>query len=238
MGIVGCSDGSLDRGNGECRAVSRRARETIRWRAREHVHDQRIESSRQCGIEVAHVRRRLVQPTANHLLAGIGRERLRPGEHLVQNAAEAVDVGALVDRIAEQLLRAHVLRRADHQPAPRERILRRLGDRFGDTEVDDFRDLFPAPRVRENHVVGFEVAMDDSELVRGRQSVGHLTRDLDRASRIERAVACDHGRQRVAVHVLHHEVDDLVGFAVVEHGGDVRMENARSVRRFARESLQ
>ena len=71
--------------------------------------------------------------------------------------------------------------------------------------------------------------------MRGRQPVGDLPRDVDRAPRVERAVSLENRRQRIAVDVFHDEIDDAVGFTVVEHGRDVGMQNARGIRRFARE---
>ena len=44
---------------------------------------------------------------------GAAGEGMPPGEHLVQQAAERPDVGAAVHRLTEELLGAHVLRRAD-----------------------------------------------------------------------------------------------------------------------------
>ena len=61
----------------ELRADLGGARDAIAGRPREHVRDQRIEPARQARDEVAHVRRRLVQPAPDHLLARFGVERLR-----------------------------------------------------------------------------------------------------------------------------------------------------------------
>ena len=183
------------------------------------------------------MRRRLVEPPTDHLLARVGGERRVPRQTLEENAAERVHVGARVDRIAEELLGTHVLGRADHEPALRQRVFLRIVHRLGDAEVDDLGDLFARAIARDDDVVGLEIAVDDAELVRGVQSVGDLAREVDRAARVEGAVFLENGRQRLTVDVLHHEVDDLVRFAVVEDRGDVRMQNASGVRRLARESL-
>ena len=68
------------------------------------------------------------------------------------------------------------------------------------------------------------------------QSVGDLSGDVDARRGSRAAFPRDDRRQRFAVDVLHHEVDDLVRLTVVEHRGDVRMEDSRSIRRLTREA--
>src|SRR6476646_9991808 len=48
--------------------------------------------------------------------------------------------------------------------------------------------------------------------------------------------ARENARQRLTLHVLHHEVDQPLAFTVVEHGGYVGMDDARRVRRLAGET--
>ena len=62
----------------------------------------------------------------------------RAGEHLVEHAAERVDVGAAVDRLAADLLGRHVLRRAEHVAGLRHRVLRAAAvvAQLGDAEVE------------------------------------------------------------------------------------------------------
>ena len=50
-------------------------------------------------------------------------ERRHAGQHAVERRAEAVDVGARVERLAAHLLGRHVVRRADHLPARADRAL-------------------------------------------------------------------------------------------------------------------
>ena len=92
-------------------------------------------------------------------------ERRTAGEHLVENRAEAEEVGPGVDGFAADLLRRHVAGRADHRPglglgrraAGRCRLVARPRE-LGDAEVED---LDP-PVARDEQVVGLQVAMDDA----------------------------------------------------------------------------
>ena len=85
-----------------------------------------------------------------------------------------VDVGALVDLLAEDLLGRHVFWRADHVAGLRElRVALLL--RRGDAEVHDLDQAL----LVDQHVGGLQVAVDDAGLVRDR----HARRDVDRRSR-------------------------------------------------------
>ena len=90
-------------------------------------------------------------------------------------------IGARAGRLAEQLLRRHVRRRAgDHagigQPRHRRQVLRRDVE-LREAEVED---LDAAAR-GEDDVLGLEVAMHDAAIVRGLQRRGDRPRDLERA---------------------------------------------------------
>ncbi len=91
-------------------------------------------------------------------------ERRDPAQQLVQHDPRGIDVrgragdalldhlGRHVERSTENALPRGQPRRGAHQP--------------GDPEVGDLR-LIPAVVPVEQHVLGFEVAMDDAELMRG-----------------------------------------------------------------------
>ena len=94
------------------------------------------------------------------------------GEHLVEHAAERPDVGALVDRLAARLLRAHVGRRAEHVPA-------RVDAAAASSAIATHRAPVPASALAEAEVEhlhdavgrdldvgGLQVAVDDALLVR------------------------------------------------------------------------
>ena len=110
------------------------------------------------------------------------------GDHLVEHATEAEDVGARVDGLALRLLRRHV-RDSAHDGAL-------LGDGCGvgsgrrsvnclQTDVpDQLREAevehFDASMLRNDHVRGFHVAMDDAGRVCRREGIGDLDAVVER----------------------------------------------------------
>ena len=81
----------------------------------QHLTDQRFQRRLDFGNQRRQPRRRL-DHVGDHHLAGAGPHERRPaGHHLEQDAAERVDVGAVVDRArVARLLRRHVRRRSQH----------------------------------------------------------------------------------------------------------------------------
>jgi hypothetical protein len=90
------------------------------------------------------------------LLRRTSRERHATGQALEQQAAKRVDVGARVHRAVVQLLRGHVVQRA--QQLARTGQSRHAGSLLGQTEVGQQRMLVVA-RSREQHVGGLDVAV-------------------------------------------------------------------------------
>ena len=78
-------------------------------------------------------RRLLVQVRPEHGKVGGMRERRRPGQALVEQAAERVDVGAAVHLAARDLLRCDVGRRAQREPVRKGHAL--VGEPPGQAEV-------------------------------------------------------------------------------------------------------
>ena len=92
-------------------------------------------------------------------------ERRLAGDELVQHDPERVDVAALVGRIAFDLLRRHVRRRAEHRAA---RGHARVADRAREPEVGDA----DAALLVDEHVLRLEIAVDDALGVRGGEARG------------------------------------------------------------------
>jgi hypothetical protein len=88
----------------------------------------------------------------------------RPGQELVEEDPQRVDVGPRVDIQAAHLglLGAHVRRRADHlREVGEERLFGQLlADRLGDAEIDDLDHRLVVVE-RHHDVEGLEVAVDD-----------------------------------------------------------------------------
>jgi len=152
-------------------------------------------------------------------------ERGSAGKHLVEQATERPDVGALVDKAAARLLGAHVGGGAKQYSLTRTagvehrgRIRQHLGTAFTqrrlrETEVQHFDDAV----ARDHHVGRLQIAMDDALFVRGVERVQDLLGQLERLSERHRSV------QPLALDVLH---DEVVGADVVKRT-DVRMVHRR-----------
>ena len=93
---------------------------------------------------------------------------------------------------------------------------------FRDAEVADLH----AVLVREQHVAGLHVAVDDARLVRGAERGQDLERDVARAVDGHPAVVQLVG-EGAAGQPFHHEKRNLVVFARVEDRHDVRMRQPR-----------
>ena len=100
-------------------------------------------------------------------------------------------------------------------------------------EVEDL----DAPVVRDEHVLGLQIAMDDPAIVCGREPERQLHRPLERLARRRRA-ALEPLAKRLPFEQLHDRMRDAaVGADVVERQ-DVGMVDGRDRARFALESRQ
>ena len=132
---------------------------------------------------------RLVRQPLEDRQRRLGLERRLAGTQLVQQDAEAEQVGAGVQVLAARLLRGHVQRRAGHQAGPGQPHV--LGG-AGQPEVGQLHAVGPA---LQQDVGRLDVAVDQPLLVGGRQPRRHLRADADdvlqgqpaRASRSSRA---------------------------------------------------
>jgi hypothetical protein len=142
--------------------------------------------------------------------------------------------------LGERLLRRHVADGAEHGAGAgsRDRLGgagagRRRLHRLGEPEVENL-DLSIG---QQEHVLGFEIAMDQILVVRGRESAGDLRRDVHRLAHRQRP-----GReplaQRFAVEQFHDDEGLSVMGAELEHRDDVGMRERRDRLGFALESCE
>ncbi len=89
---------------------------------------------------------------------------------------------------------------------------------LGQAEVEQLR----LAGAGDHDIFGLEVAVNDSQLVRGGYAVGHLTGELDRLAHGQRA-AIEPGAQRLALHQFGDDVGASVVFSDVINSHDVRM---------------
>ncbi len=136
-------------------------------------------------------------------------ERELPHEHLIGHHTEAVDVRAAVHlAVAGGLLGAHIMRRPDRDARTGQRRPPGRGrERLCDSEV---RHHHATPAPLEQDVVGLHVAMDDPECVRGPEGIRRLLHDATGFVGGQSPTPLQLRRQRLPVHVRHHEVDQPI----------------------------
>ena len=161
-----------------------------------------------------------------------GGERLAVSEQRVQRRTQSVDVGPGADlrRAAGRLLRRHERGRAEHCARLRElRVHRRF---LGQPEVHD--EDVGRIAVLHHEVHGLEITVDDAEPVGVLEGQRGVPDEQDEQAGItESGVGGVERSQRVAADSLHGE---KVGRGI-EHGGDVRVDQAGCGLRFSREAL-
>ena len=157
-------------------------------------------------------RRRIVyvsEQRRNRCLALVGH---LPGQHLEEHAPERVDVGAGVARFSGDLLRSHVIDRADHCSLDGKRGQRIAALR--EPEVRQIRVLLTIPD-REQDVPRLDVAVHEPAGMCGIERERDLRQQLDSPGWTQGAVL-DHQLAKVgAVDVFHGEEQHAVLLARV-----------------------
>ena len=126
----------------------------------------------------------------------LGRENDLADEHVVEDAAERVQVGAPIDLTPARLLGRHELRRAGD-------TLGGVSGELGHPREPEIHEHDAPGRRLEQHVVRLEIAVHHAALVRRAQPLGDLARDGQRFVNVEAADARNPLRQRLTVDVLH-----------------------------------
>src|SRR5690606_10452772 len=149
----------------------------------------------------------------------VGRKRRLALEHLIEDAAERIDVGAVIEVGPVALLRGHVLGGAEHLAGAGQ--LHGV-DAAGDAEVEDLDDGADADGLDED-VVGLEVAVEDAVLVGLAEALGDLLGELERLQ-LGHLALLEPLAQALPGEQLHHHIGPAVlALAVLEHadGGGV-----------------
>ncbi len=172
-------------------------------------------------------------------------ERHRAAEHLVHDDAHRVDVGAVVDVLAQRLLRGHVERRAEDGAGAGEVVVAVGPGHLGDAEVEQLGDVLALGGVGDEDVLRLHVPVNDALLVRGGQPVAGLDQDVDEP--LGRLRLLDEIAQRSPVQELHGQVDAVVrqlaevfdrdDVAVADGGGGARLLAEASHRLLVGEDL-
>ena len=180
------------------------------------VADDALEPRRDVLIRDGQIRRVFLEDRGHRLAGRVGVEGALAGKHLVQDRSEGEDVAPPVRRLAFDLFGRHVAERAHHDA--------RLGAGGGGGQIRlraganvalrqfrqaEIQNLHP-PLFRDEKILGLQVPMDDSLVVRRAQAVGDLDGVVDCLARREAAA----GELRAQSLALQELLDD-VGRAVV-----------------------
>ena len=147
--------------------------------------DDRAKFRREVGPDGGQ-RRRLLADVLQRDLEGVAAaERRVAGEHLIAGDAERVDVAAVIDGLALDLLGAHEQRRA-HRGAGRREIDGLVrGEAARQAEVGHLRLALPG----QQDVLRLDVAVDDPQLAGLVQGGRHLPHDAQGEGHVERPLA-------------------------------------------------
>jgi hypothetical protein len=161
------------------------------------------------------------------------------GQGAVHHDAERVQIHAAIDvLLPAQLLRRHVVGRAERAAALGDRLGRRA-DRLGDAEVDQLHHVLVVGHVGQEDVLRLEVAVHDTARVgvgEGLEHVEHDRNQLAVGDPLARGLLDARG-QRLALQELHHQEGDAVlPDAEVENLDDVGMLDASRRPRLALEA--
>ena len=183
-------------------------------------------------LRVAHGRDGIVDLAQHdrHRRLGVGVRDLAD-EHLVDDDPEGVEIRPRPDGAPHRLLGRHVGGRPDRRTGRGQEAARRSAvDRLRNPEV---RDLHPT-LVRDHHVLGLEVAVDDAACLGVRKA---RQQSLEDADHLRKRQPGDHRPQRSALQVLHRDEGRPLVLEVVVHRHDVRMAERAGDVRLANEPL-
>ena len=196
-----------------------RGGESVGWSPRQSFRDRLIHRHGNRLPQAPDGRDRVGKPLRDDRLGGRPREGRLPGEHLVQQAAQTVDVAPSVEcALARSLLGAHVRGRAEDDPRPGELPPSGRIDRPRDAEVGH-----DGLAVGQQDVFRLDVSMHDIAAVRIAQGVCHFTDDRDGMFDRELLFPIQPLTQRLPRHVRHDIVEEAVRLARVVQRQDVGM---------------
>ncbi len=142
-----------------------------------------------------------------------------PGEDLVEHAAQAVDVAALVGLDSAGVLRAHVFGRAEQLPHRRDGDGARGAPALRDVHVHEACHAM----VVQHHVLGLQVLVQQARVVHGLQARRHLAGQVEGFVHRQRGPSLQPQLQAGPAHALHHQEEQAPVFAAVADAANVAM---------------
>ncbi len=206
----------------------------LRRLSHDHRRDQLGERSRRFTSHFADVAYLSREAGGDDRLHGIATKRWLAGQHLVQHAAEAVDVGAAIHPLfSDGLLWAHVLRRAEDDPREGETLVPLRLQHARNAEVCEQR--LPGG---EEDVLGLDIAVHDATRVRAFQCRRERAHDDDRLAWGKLVLPLEPVAQRLPFDERGDVVELPPRFAGVVQRQDVRMRQLGRNPYLAREPVR
>ena len=160
----------------------------------------------------------LLQMLHRHHHGGLPVEGHPSRHHLIHHDAQGIDIALGVAVAAPGLLRGRIV-----NGSHRIRGIRVGGNGFRDSKVRHLHFPFPG----NNNILGLDVPVHNTVVVRHLQTGGHLDSDAGRLLDRQPALFLDIGLQRDAFHQLHDNVVDVHLVAHVVDVHDIRVGQGR-----------
>src|ERR1700694_3012102 len=123
--------------------------------------------------------------SCDHLKCFLGLEDELAGDHKIGNAAQRINVGASIDRLAERHLWRHVRGRTERH-LTRSRSERSLyasaRDLLDQAEIEDLHKVVAKSDLSQVDVCRLDVPVHEPQSVRLLQGIAHLSKDVDHAT--------------------------------------------------------
>ena len=194
--------------------------------------DDAAEPLRHFGDDLTHRPGSVVGHALQNRQCRLRSERRPASQHRVNHAAEAEKVGAVIERFPTRLFRRHVHRRTGHNSATCQAGI------VGGTRQPKVRDLHLLLRsVIDQDVRRLDVAVNQSLVVGGSQTLRDLPGDIQSLRRVKRAGAVEAVLQCFTRHEFHDEKRQRF-FSGLVNADDVLVLNQRRGPRFAQERLR
>ncbi len=217
-------DDRLQRSQQGARVLESRLR-ILRHRAVDH----RLERRRgdQAGPDCLQRWNRLREVCSEIALLRLGDEWTSSGQKLEQQDARGIHIGPRIHGRALRLFRRDIGGRSKRDADTRQRITRaRPFEELHHSEVEESHVIFVVRQRLQEHVGGFQIAMDDSSVVSEGKTAQRLGDDVERLPERQWPF-CNEIRERSALQELHHQIRNAAVDARVRHRNDVGVGKRR-----------
>ena len=179
---------------------------------------------------------RRIQLHPQHFARILRVENKTPRKHFDQNQPNRINIGPRPQRLVQNLLRRHVLRRPNQHVLA---IFIRLAQNRRHAKIYQLHDVFARANAREHDVFGLQIAVNYPLIMRLDERIDDLHRYLANRRTIKRPALDDHIAQLTPIDELHHDARHaLFQYVVVEKPNDIRVVELLNRRQFVHKPRQ